>query len=186
MSEKKKPLPAPKTDRFTMFTRDEEGNIFGVVSVHRDNILDVTYSGIEHTISITLAGQFGNGYSSYEPMPNYKVETGAGGKKNKVPTGSYTMQVLYNQQNYNPSFTLKDEIEMERFWNWLGHEEGMSWDALVEIRKAMQERIAKAKEEAEKRAKEEADKKAEAEQSPSKLVNMHGAALNENTINDKD
>lgn len=199
---KKKPVvKTVESDRIVFFTRDQEGNIYGMVSLHRNNVLDVTYSAIEHSMTLTLKGNFGNLESRYEPCQNVKVET-VNNVKKKLPQNSYTMQVLTFGNTYNPSMSLKDEAEMEKCWRWLKHDDDeMSWEAIMSIRQAVVERVAKAKEEEEKKLQE---KKAEAEAnggikteeeimeeameqagkdaSASKIVDMHGAKIDKSTI----
>lgn len=173
-SRNKTPVAIPTGNRITLFTRDQEGSIYGVVSLHRDNILDVTYNAINHEMQLTIAGTVWTGSSYYEPMQNMKVENG-----HKKPLGSYTMQMIYQEQGYNPSMTLRDEAEMEKVWKWLQHDQTeMSWEAMKEIRKNIIARIAKAKEE-QKKKDEEAKKKQEEEilNKAPKIVDQNGAPM---------
>lgn len=135
-----------KLERITFYTRDQEGNPYGIVTMSRKDILDVTYDAIKHAMAVTMTAYAERGYTSVDMIQKMKVE-----QNQKIPIkNSYGEHEIFSMEGFHHTLMITDEEEMAKLWNWLGNDESDHPFTLIQkLRSEMVEKIEKAKEKAE-------------------------------------
>lgn len=141
-------------ERISFFSRDPEGSIFGVVSISKGCILDVSYNAIQHEMAVTMKASTLAGYTMVEPVQNVRVAD----NKQKVPLSSYTTHELLKIDAYNHTLVIRDEGEMRKLWTWLKQDADLPFATLMQIRSDMVKKIEEEKVKAEARRKEAEEK----------------------------
>src|SRR5688572_24391712 len=80
--------------RITIFQRDPSSNIYGVVSISKQCVLDVQYDGIRHELAVTLKSYAFRGHTNVQMVQKQKV---VNGKVEKVPN-TYTEHPIYAEE----------------------------------------------------------------------------------------
>jgi hypothetical protein len=197
----KEPRPEDKwryAERMSFTMTDDKQNTVGIISLGRRDVGELYYNMIQHNMVMILKSFHIKGYTDVAPVQKERIESRNqpdGSKKafRVAVKGAYEtheLQVIEGEPN---NVKLTKEDEMAKAWTWLQPAD-CSWEDLQKMRSEMLADFQKAREareeellkqQLEQMDAEEGTELVEDKPKESLLVNMHGAALTKDQLEEK-